>query len=149
MKPGVYKAKKIDGSLQPPSTEGGNYQIAIMFSTEAGNITWFGALSPTKVVPSNGPHAGKEVTVAFLNAEIAKNLGYVPGQMETLAGPDDTECWITVADETYNGKTRTKVKWINFEEPGFRGRKLEGALETAAFALLDAQLGLTDSDIPF
>lgn len=122
VKPGTYLAHVKEYGVIPPKAEGKAPKVTITFEVGGGDtITYFGAMSPE----------GAEYTM--------KNLlrcGFKSDDLSALASEgafDGREVEIVVANEEYNGKSYTKVKWIN--EAG--GQKFK----TLAKNEVSAQLG--------
>lgn len=105
----------------------GTHQVYVEFVAENGDtITWYGALTDKAL----------EYTIKALEV-----CGWDPaehdGRIDSLNGTQilaDNRVDIVVEPETYNGKTRLKVKWIN--EPGGGGGTPErmNPQEASAFA---------------
>jgi len=103
LKPGKYPVKITnygisDGKIAP--------QVMIEFMHQDGeSITWYGSLSE---------RASQQTLKALINCGL--NTTEIA---DLAAGPASgaldmkTMVQITVEESTYNGKTRTKVKWIN------------------------------------
>lgn len=105
-------------------TSKGTDQVAVTFEVqpgepEAGNtITWYGYFS-------------EKATKRTL--EGLKHAGWTgkPEDFETLAGMGTKDCIVEVELDTYEGKTRPKVKWVNSLDGG-GGAGLKAPLDPAA-----------------
>ena len=109
----------------------------------------------------NGPCAGQRITAFLYFADTAGKSGKTVAErsLESLracgfTGDDidkfadqhpDIECQIVVEHETYEGKTRAKVKWIN---PATRGFTFEKPLDSTSLRKYSAQLKSTLKGIP-
>lgn len=106
---GTYKAKAIDAKLGESSN--GNPQVGVLFEiTQEGEsnglrIPWYGSFSDAK--------CGDE-TVADRTLRSLEYCGW-GGDMSDLSGVVESgnEVSIVVEAETYQGKTRAKVQWVN------------------------------------
>ena len=100
MKPGKYEAKLLGAGVLPDNSN--QPQPFMKFETAEGSITWYGSLKSDKA---------QEIAV---KAAIA--AGFVGNDWDDFAQGllhfKETKFTITVAEETYNGKTRLKVKWV-------------------------------------
>lgn len=97
----VFVARARNWDLGESST--GKEQIAIQFEVltpDAGmrHITWYGYFTDTTM----------ERTIQSM-----RYCGWQGSDLTDLSGMDANEVEIVVDDEVYEGKTRTKVKWIN------------------------------------
>lgn len=97
MKPGTYKAKVTSHAIS--ETSKGDPQATITFSAEGGgSITWYGSFSEKAT-----PHTVKALLVCGLKGQ-------------NPAGPLEIgkEVSIVVEDDvSQDGKTRSKVRWVN------------------------------------
>jgi hypothetical protein len=102
MKPGRYTAKVIEAGVgQDKNNEP---QPFMKLQTEAGEtITWYGSLKSEKAQEI----AVKAAVTAGFTGRDWDDFSRGVSSFKTVSVS------ITVEDETYNGKTRTKVKWIN------------------------------------
>ena len=102
---GTYKARAgAPETAQFGYTKNDNEQIAVVFTIVEGpheghRITWFGNFSSEK---------STEIAVKALRA-----CGWAGNDMSDLTGIDSLDVEIVVELEEYDGKTRTKVKWVN------------------------------------
>lgn len=68
-----------------------------------------------------GPHAGKSIQWwgYFVDAAVQRTLdsmrhcGWTGETLGDMTGMGDAEVELVIADEEYNGKTRSKVRWVN------------------------------------
>lgn len=102
----------------------------------------------------NGPHAGQKIT-AFLyfsdgavdrSLESLRACGFTGDDIDKFSDQTpDIECQIVVEHETYDGKTRAKVKWINSASRGFT---FEKPLDAPSLRKYSAQLKSKLKGIP-
>lgn len=98
---GTYKARAAQWDLGLTGT--GKEQVAVMFElldpAFAGQrITWFGYFTE-KALP---------ITVKAL-----RTMGWQGDDLLNLQGLDGNEVELVIANETYEGKTRPKVQFVN------------------------------------
>lgn len=110
--PGKYKARAIDGALGE-SGEKKTPCVDVMFRIEEGDhageeIGWQGWMTD------------KAVKTTF---RALRNMGWQGDNVTELVGIDQNIVELDVQRETYEGKTRTKVKWVN-RPGGFRASPL-------------------------
>jgi len=99
---GTYRAKALEAKLGLSS--GGNEQVGVRFALldrEGESITWYGTFS----------EAAFEIAVRGLRAAGWK--GDDLSDLSSLSGDSVPEVDLVVERETYQGKTRAKVKFIN------------------------------------
>lgn len=98
MRNGTFEAYATDFGFSTTST--GNVQVSVRLSVPAEKeyIRWYGTFS----------EKARSYTMAALAA-----MGWDGVSLDTLDGLGSTPCEIVVADETYEGTTRTKVKYVN------------------------------------
>ena len=110
---GRHSAKVIDYGLG--ETKNGDPQVKIRFKLDGdgSEITWFGSLKEGRA---------REITIDALLV-----CGMVGDDLNDLSGGagsgilnEKKSVSIVVEDEEYNGKTTTKVKWINDIDGGGR-----------------------------
>jgi len=102
MKIGKYKVKVIAAGVGPDKNM--NPQPYIRFQNDQGeSITWYGSLGSDKAKE----YAVKALVTAGFTGNDWADLS------QGLKVFDGREVMITVAEETWNNKTVTKVKWIN------------------------------------
>jgi hypothetical protein len=99
--PGTYKARAREWALG--MSQNGKEQIAVLFDLVGGphdgqSITWFGYFTDAAV----------DRTLDSL-----RHCGWSSDNLAELDGLDQNEVEIVVDEEFYEGKTRTKVKWVN------------------------------------
>ncbi len=94
--PGTHTAKIVSHTIT--ETKAGDPQASIEFAVGDDRIHWFGTFKEGK---------GRDITIKALLACGLKG--------DNPAGPLEIgrEMSIVVDDETWEGTTRTKVKWIN------------------------------------
>lgn len=98
---GTYKAKAKSWGLGESGT--GKEQVAVSFDiltegAELPNITWYGYFT--------------EETMAR-TVESLRICGWKGDDLSVLDGLDANEVDLVIDEEVYEGKTQTKVKWIN------------------------------------
>lgn len=118
--PGTHAVRVMNTGFTGEDPQG-RAQLTVYFEDEAGDhITWYSSLGTLK----DGGFSEKAFKFA---CDQLKNLGWDAEKnayaFERL-GEDDSpirgvDCEIVVIDDVYEGKTRTKVKWIN--DPNRRG----------------------------
>lgn len=92
---GTFRAKALDGGYGQTGT--GKEQVAVLIELETGNrLTWYGYF-----------------TDAAAERAIESLIIMGVTDLESLAGLGSTEFEAVVDEETYEGKTRDKVKFIN------------------------------------
>lgn len=102
--PGNHRARATQAALGTSST--GNDQVAVQFEIldwETGTpngekITWYGSFTD-KAFP---------ITVRAL-----RNMGWTGDDLSDLSTVSANEVVLDVAQEEYDGKLQTKVKWVN------------------------------------
>jgi hypothetical protein len=97
----IYKGRAVSWGLG--TTEKGNPQIAVTFViTTAGadleEITWYGYFTDKT----------EERTIQSL-----RYCGWQGDDFTNLDGMNENEVELVIEDEDYQGKTYTKVKWVN------------------------------------
>ena len=101
MKAGKFIAEVEQAGMIPDKNM--KPQPFIQFKTEEGMITWFGSLNSEK---------SQEIAV-----KAAITAGFVGNDWDDFSKGKETfdgrKVMITCEEETYEGKTRLKVKWIN------------------------------------
>lgn len=108
---GRHMAKVIDYGLS--ETKAGDPQVRVRFKLDGdgSEITWFGSLKEGKA---------QEITVDALLV-----MGFTGSDLTALEGGsgskvlnEEKSVSIVVEAETYNGKTTSKVKWVNSIDGG-------------------------------
>lgn len=99
--PGTYKARAREWALG--KSQNGKEQIAVLFELVGGphdgqSITWFGYFTDATL----------DRTLDSL-----RHCGWSSDSLAELDGLDQNEVEIVVDQEEYQGKTRTKVQWVN------------------------------------
>lgn len=129
----VFTARAKNWDLGETST--GKEQIAVQFEiltpdADIRSITWFGFFTD----------AALERTIQSL-----RYCGWTGADLTDLAGMDANEVELVVDDEVYEGKTRTKVKWIN--RPGGLSLKspMDGNRRKAFAASMRANIRAIDA----
>lgn len=98
---GMYRARATSGVLGETST--GKEQMVVDFELldagfEGQHLTWFGFFTEKTL----------ESTIKGLRA-----CGWTGDDLMDLAGIDTNEVSLVVENETYEGKTRARVRWVN------------------------------------
>lgn len=98
---GTHKARAKEWALGHSSN--GNEQVAVLFEITQGShagksITWFGYFT----------EAATDRTLDAL-----RYCGWEGDDFVNLVGLDTNEVEIVIEPDTYEGKTRDRVKWIN------------------------------------
>lgn len=98
---GTFKAKALGWGLGLSNS--GTEQVAITFGIVGGphegqTLTWYGSFSDQAI----------ERTFESL-----RHCGWSGDNLAALTGLDANEVEIVVDEEVYEGKARTKVKWVN------------------------------------
>lgn len=106
MENGVYRARAVKGGLG--ETAGGQEQVAVEFELldegfQNQGITWFGYFTEKSF----------EITMKALRA-----CGWQGDNINDLVGLTSNTVELVIEKETYEGKTRSKVKWVNPEGGG-------------------------------
>jgi hypothetical protein len=101
MKPGTYKARAKEWALGISST--GKEQIAVMFQIVGGeidgqSITWFGYFTEGAIDRT---------------LDSMRHCGWDSDSLAEIDALGNNEVEIVVEEESYDGKTRCKVKWVN------------------------------------
>lgn len=132
MKAGRWPGRVKDYGIS--ETQAGDPQVFIQFAVDGPEgeetMTWFGSLKEGKA---------QEITLkAVLAAGFqGKDVTELVDGTDGGAIPLETEVSLVVEDDTYEGKTRQRIKWVN--KPGSGG--VQRADATSAKAKL-AKLGL-------
>lgn len=97
------KARARTGEWDLGTSEKGTEQIAVLFdyldgNGEAGSITWFGYFTD----------GTWQRTLDSL-----RYMGWQGDDLGVLDGLDTNEVELVLDEETYQGKTRVKVQWVN------------------------------------
>jgi hypothetical protein len=102
---GTYRARAVAGSEQLGFSSKGTEQIALVFALtgegyEDQQGTWFGYLSD----------AAAKYALASLRAAgwTGDDISETP-----LPGVGDVECEVVIENEEYEGKTRSKIQFVN------------------------------------
>jgi len=117
---GTWKARAVDAQL---GGEGGKEQIAVMFQFTEGahqgkHITWFGHFTEKTV----------DRTIESL-----RHCGWNSDSLADLSGLGDEEVLLVVEDEEYEGKWRSRVRWVNRQSKLALKNPMD-ASQVAAFA---------------
>jgi hypothetical protein len=131
--PGTYAARAIEADLG--ETSKGDPQVAVLLQVVdeafAGEtITWFGSFTDK----------AKPFTFAAL-----RTLGWSSDDVSDLTGVTDNEVKVVLEEDTYDGKTRLRVKWINrlgglaLKTPMSADRKKAFAAQMRGDAILSRQ----------
>lgn len=126
--PGKYVAIAIAQDSALAETSNGTPQVAVVFQIQeppeqyGERITWFGFLTE-KATPR---------TIEGLRA-----AGFTGDDLTDLSSLGSKNCEIVVEDEEYEGKTYTKVKWVN--DLG-RGHAVKGVLNEDGRRALAAKM---------
>jgi len=92
---GRFRARAIEGAWG--HSNGGTEQCAVMFELETGGkLTWYGFMTEKTVERT-------------MNSLIACGVS----DLETLDGLGSDEVEVTVEHDTWEGKTRAKIAWVN------------------------------------
>lgn len=107
VKPGKYLARVVSYGIPEPKP-GKMPSVVLTFEFEEDGkkrqLTWFGSLSEKAI-----EHTAKSLIIAGMKSDMLSTL-CEPGAFH------EKDVSITVEHDTYEGKTRSRVKWIN--EPG-------------------------------
>jgi hypothetical protein len=98
---GTHRARAQEWALGVSST--GKEQVAVMFQLVGGahdgkHITWFGYFTDSTVDRT---------------LESMRHCGWDSDSIADLDSLGANEVELVIEDETYEGKTRSKVKWVN------------------------------------
>lgn len=99
---GTYRARSISAALG--TTNGGKPQVAVKFSLldfPGESITWFGYFTEST----------ENSTLRALRT--AGWTGEDLSDLAELQNPEGPEVWLVIEHETYENKTRAKVRWVN------------------------------------
>jgi hypothetical protein len=102
MENGTYRARPVAAALGKAGT--GNEQVAIEFEFldgQGGGITYFGSFTEKAV-----PHTLKALRTAGWRGDDLADLSSVGGETAP-------EVFLVIENETYEGRTTAKVKWVN------------------------------------
>ena len=95
--PGTYAARAVSAGLG--ETRAGKPQIAVEFDTGVdGRITWFGYFTDKS----------QERTLQSL-----RYCGWDGSDLTDMSGIDSNDVELVIEHETYEGKTRARVQWVN------------------------------------
>lgn len=138
--PGIYRAYPTAWAVE--KTEGGAVQFAVQFSLsdvkQGGE--WHALQEPEEitgyfyVVKKDGTLNDRTIK------SIKEALGWDGASLASLADGDwsETQVQVTVGAETYNGKERLKVQWLNHRD--YQGGGV-GTTDPQLIRSLDAQYG--------
>lgn len=140
LKPGTYEAIAINSGIS--ATMKGTPQAFMEFEIrqdgENEYITWFGALT----------EKGAEISVKALVAAgfVGNDFADLEKPFEVVFGPRKVS--IEVVEESFNGKSVTKVKWVNAIRNG--PKKFEGAVPKMAglFTKVKQEAGMKRTATP-
>lgn len=132
---GFYKAKAVTWALGETST--GKEQVAVEFAlfdeegVEGPHMTWFGYFTDNTT----------ESTLKAL-----RTCGWVGTDLSDLQGLDANEVQLVIEHETYDGKTRAKVRWVNPVGQGGLALKsqMDGAKAKAFAAKMRSRIAAFD-----
>jgi hypothetical protein len=99
---GIYRARAVQAALC--ETKSGKEQLAIEFAlydvdgVEGEHVTYFGSFSDAAL-----PHTLKAL----------RTCGWAGTDLADLSGVERNEVSLVLEDEEYEGRVRTKVKWVN------------------------------------
>ncbi len=96
---GTYRARGLTAALG--ETKNGNEQVGVqleLLDHEGQSITWYGYFT-------------EKTTDSTLKA--LRTLGWQGSDLSDLTGVDANEVQIVIERETYEGKERARVRWIN------------------------------------
>ena len=142
MKPGTSIARAVGGQLG--YTQGGKEQVAVQFVIPDTNerITWYGYF---------GEKSADRTLEALMHA------GWDGDDVSELKGLGSKDVELVIEEDTFDGKTKMKVQWVN--KPGGGGMKKVMAkaeamsfaerMKARAMAIKQATPPVDDSDIPF
>lgn len=143
--PGTYEASIVSCGFRPTKTTGTN-RIFVTFETkgsESKRIDWYGNMQ-TKIGPS-----GKSALMISIDQLL--RMGFTNNWEAFESSSSLADCFdnpdkvfeIVVEDEDYNGKTYSKIKWVN--DPEKKGSPLGkmGASEAASLVKSMNLKGLT------
>jgi hypothetical protein len=145
MKPGIYKAKLIGAGISPGSSD--QLQPWMKFENEAGEtIVWYGHITEKAKA-----RTAEALTWAGFTGVDWNDLS------KGMSAFQPNEVMITVAEETYKGKTRTKVNWVNGLDHVEKVVKMISAGEVKSkasdpglFSKIRKEIGIkTEDEIPF
>lgn len=112
---GIYRARAVAGQLGETST--GKEQVAVEFELMDSEgvigprITWFGYFT-------------EKTTESTFRA--LRTCGWMGDDLSNLQGIETNEVSLVIQNETWEGKTRPKVQWVN--APGGNGMGLKAPL---------------------
>ncbi len=118
--PGTHAVRVVNTGFTGDDPQG-RAQLTVYFEDDAGDhITWYSALGTLK----DGGFSDKAFKFACdqlrcLGWDAEKNAYAFEALGEDSSPIRGVDCEIVVVEETYEGKTHTKVKWIN--DPNRRG----------------------------
>jgi hypothetical protein len=127
---GTYRGRAVDGGLGKAGN--GNEQVAISFELlgdgpEKGlHVTWYGSFS----------EKAEEITFKALRACGFTGIDLTVIDNFATSGLNANEVELVIEQEEYNGKTQTKVKWVN----ATRGLALKTRLEPAEASSFAARM---------
>jgi hypothetical protein len=121
---GTYRARAVSGEIGNSSS--GKEQIGIVFDLldfQGQRITYFGSFSDNAF-----EHTMKAMrTAGWLGDDLS--------DLSSIGGPSAPEVQLVVANEEYQGKVYTKVKWVNAPHAG-----VKNALDPSAKAAFAARM---------
>ena len=133
--PGTYRARAtghtVPEHVRWGRAEKGNEQIAIRFvllgegdQETPDQIWWVGTFADT-------PNA-KGTTAAQITLTALRNCGWRGDDPSNLVGIDSEIVELDCQEDTYNGVTRVKVRWVNKPGAGFAFKEELGMGEIKA-----------------
>ncbi len=135
--PGIYRARAA-GITSPDSVrwgvaDSGNQQIAVRFvllnehdEETPDAIWWVGTFSDKA--------NEKGTTATQITLKALRNCGWRGGDLDNLAGLDSEVVELDVQEDTYEGKVRTKVRWVNRPGDGFAFKREMGVSDIKALS---------------
>lgn len=109
MQNGLYRAKAVRAELGEAGT--GNAQVGIEFELLDGGVTEPEFIP--RFIHYYGTFTDKAVQHTLKAMRTAGWKGDDVSDLSSVGGPDAPEVSLVVENETYNGQTRPKVKWVN------------------------------------
>lgn len=109
MDDGKYRARAVTGSATIGKTDKGSPQIAVMFELldhPGTRLPWYGSFAETTVGQDQKP-------LYQITIESLYHCGWEGPDLRDLTGIDRNEVTVVVKNEEYQGKTRSKIAWVN------------------------------------
>lgn len=138
---GKYRGRGVQGTGAMGKTENGHPQVAVEFDfldVPGTRMPWYGNFSETCVGEEQKP-------IYQITLESLYHCGWISGDLNNLDGLDRNEVTLVVKHETYQGKTRAKIAWVNKAGMLIKNAMPENELKSFAAKMKGASMGVRKS----